>query len=47
MSLVNGKELDLKMYEGNSLAIAWPDIRDYGYENWEDYLQSLEEEDEQ
>jgi len=36
------------MYDGNSLAIDWQDIRDLGYRDWEDCLQSLEkEEDEQ
>lgn len=44
--MVNGKELDLKMYDGNSLAIGWSDIRDLGYKDWQDYLESLEGEDE-
>lgn len=35
------------MYDGNSVAIGWQDIRDLGYRDWEDYLQSLGEEDEQ
>lgn len=36
------------MYDGNSLAISWSDIRHYGFKDWEDYeqyLAELEEED--
>ena len=32
------------MYEGNSIAIGWPDIRDYGWRNYDEYLHWLEEE---
>jgi len=28
---------EIKMYDGNSLAIGWPDIRDYGYRDWTEY----------
>lgn len=34
------------MYDGNSLAIGWQDIRDLGYKDWEDYLGETEREDE-
>lgn len=36
--------------EGNSLIVGWPDIRDYGFKDWEDYeqyLAELEEEDDE
>lgn len=35
------------MYDGNSLAIGWPDIRYYGYENYDEYLYYCEEEEEE
>lgn len=34
------------MYDGNSLAIGWQDIRDYGYENYDEYLHWIEDEEE-
>lgn len=36
------------MYDSNSLAIQWPDIRYYGYKDWEDYLgENAKQEEEQ
>ena len=31
------------MYNDNFLAIGWPDIRDYGWRSWDDYLYWLVE----
>jgi len=35
------------MYDGNSLAIGWQDIRDLGYKNYDEYLYYCEEEEEE
>lgn len=35
------------MYDGNSLAIGWPDIRDLGYRNYDEYLHWIKEEEDE